>query len=297
MGLTMIDYLGKIIEYMSRTQEEPVIFGDLYMKFLFGVIFISIALCAFFHNANDTVFRVIVGVLFYVMLFGELLKQIVAPMSIDGGVITYSYNWGAFPFQLCSTPLYILPLVVFLPESKIRDAAAIYIMTVGFIGGAAVYATPHTVFNTNVFSNLHTMTHHGIQIVSGIYVACHYRKRVNVGMYLRAMLLFGVMLGIAIYLDTSFYDMLVSTGRIEEGFAFNMFYISPRVGMHSPFYEEWLNSFPPKIYISMYAAIIVLASIIVVTVAKLISMLCTWIASKCKGKAEGICENLVPTNN
>ena len=256
----MIGYLEKIIEYMHRTQELPEMFGKLHMQFIFGVALVTIALCALFHNANEATFRVIVGLMFYVMLFGELLKQIVDPMTIVDGKIIYTYQWNSFPFQLCSTPLYVLPLVVFLPQCKLRDAAAIYIMTVGLIGGLAVYATPYTVFKTNVFGNIHTMVHHGIQIVSGVYVACHYRNRLKVGMYLGGMLMFAFMVGIAIFFDTVFYDMLVETGKISETYKFNMFYISPRLGMQSPFYEEWLNSFPPAIYISMYAGIIISVS-------------------------------------
>ena len=276
--------LEKALKSIQYTQEVPGAFGHLHLSSLIGVILISLVLCVFLRDAGDKTFRVIIGIMFCVMLAGELIKQFIEPLSMVDGVIVRSYSWGAFPFQLCSTPLYILPILALTPDSKIRDAAAAYTMTAALIGGIAVYATPFTVFSEYAFSNVQTMVHHGIQIVSGIYVACYYRRRLGLKFYLGGMAVFAVMLGIALYLDTAFYDMLLRTGRIEEGEMFNMFYISPRLGMISPFYEELLNSLGPAVYVPMYAAAILLLSAVIVIAAKRICKLMSGINFPTKHK-------------
>ena len=271
--------LEKVLKVVQYTQEAPNAFGGLYLSFLALVILASVLLCIFFRDADDRRFRIILAIMFGVMLVGELTKQFVEPLSIVDGKIVMSYRWGEFPFQLCSTPLYILPILAFAPESKIRDAAASYTMTVALIGGLAVYATPFTVLTEYVFSNIQTLVHHGIQIVSGIYAACYYRRRLTSKFYLYGMAIFAIALGIALFLDTAFYDMLLRTGRVDEGIEFNMFYISPRVGMHSPFYEEWLNTFKPVVYISMYTVVIMLLSAMIVMATRLICRLMGRISS------------------
>jgi hypothetical protein len=274
--------IEKIASLLDRTQEVPASLGNLHLSFIIGVLLVSLALCVFFRDSSGRTFRLIIGILFFVMLFGEVIKQTLVPLDYVDGALVRNYKWNSFPFQLCSTPLYILPIVAFFPECKLRDAAAMYIMTVGFIGGVAVYATPFTVFNTYAFTNVQTMVHHGIQIVSGIYVAAYYRKRISAMMYLHGMAIFGVMLTIAIYLDTVFYDKLIALGKLNDGTKFNMFYISPRLGMQSPFFQDWFNSFRPPVYISLYAAGIIIASALIVVFGKLIGMFCAWISSKCR---------------
>ena len=39
--------------------------------------------------------------------------------ALDNNTLIKDYTWSSFPFQLCSTPLYILPLIIFLKDNKV----------------------------------------------------------------------------------------------------------------------------------------------------------------------------------
>ena len=262
--------MEKLVNLISPDQEVPQMFGDLHLAFCFGVIAACLLLSVFFRDASDGTFRLLIAVMFLVMLVGEVMKQFVYPFSIVDGVLVKDYDWSTFPFQLCSTPLYVLPLIALLPDCKLRDCAACYIMTYGLIGGVAVYLTPYSVFATRVFINIQTMVHHGLQIVSGVYIASYYRRRINKSFYHGGVAVFVVTFTIANLLNTVFYDMLIAKGKIPEGYQFNMFYISPRVGLKLPFFADTFNTLPPITYIAGYFVILSVGAFIVCYVANLL---------------------------
>lgn len=255
--------MEKFITWINTEGDIPSAFGILHILFTLSVIAVSILLFLKFRDADDRTFRIIIGVVFGVMLFGELIKQIFMNMSIEDGRVIYTYNWSQIPFQLCSTPLYVLPFLSFLPDSRLRDFAASYTMTVGLIGGIAVYLTPKTVFSTRIFTNLHTMIHHGIQIISGVYTAIYYRRRINRRFYTDGICVFALMFIIANLLNTVGYDILVANGLIMEGDSFNMFYVSPRADQATPVLSDLLKSFPPIIYILGYFVFVAIGALII----------------------------------
>ena len=259
-----------IANVMHTAQEVPRFFGGLHFAFFFGVILASVVLCVYCRDADDKTFRRIISAMFLVMLVGEALKQLVYPLRIMNGELVYEYDWSSFPFQLCSTPIYVLPLVAFLPDSKVRDAAAAYLMTYGLTGGIAVYLFPSSVFVGDIFINYQTMVHHGIQIVSGIYIAAYYRRKLGKSFYIGAVCVFAVTYTVAFLLNTVFYDILLRTGQIGRADIFNMFYISPRQGMMLPEMFEAMEQLPPIVYMPGYFVLLSLSALLLVVGSKYI---------------------------
>lgn len=95
-----------------------------------------------------------------VLLAAEILKQIFSSVQISDGKIIWDYPWHIFPFQLCSTPLYVCIALFFLPEGRVRRALCCYLGTFGIVGGAVVMAAPESVYITSLFINVHTMVWH-----------------------------------------------------------------------------------------------------------------------------------------
>ena len=272
--------MESITNVMNTTQEVPGFFGGLHFAFFLGVILASVALCVYCRDADDKIFRKIIGIMFIVMFVGEALKQFIHPFDIVDGELVFVYDWTAFPFQLCSTPIYVLPLVAFLPDSKVRDAAAAYLMTCGLTGGIAVYLFPSTVFVETVFLNFQTMIHHGIQIVSGIYIAAYYRRKLDKRFYLGAISVFAVTYTIALLLNTVFYDMLLRVGKIDSEEIFNMFYISPRQGVKLPSFFEGVPEMSPIVYLPGYFVALSLASLLLVFGSKYLWLLLRKLAER-----------------
>lgn len=255
----MMKILGKLIELVNVEMEVPRFLGTFHVIFCV-LVALSCALAIRMRDTSDRRFRISIAVMFSVMAILEIMKQFVFHMSVSDGRVTLNYSFGDFPFQLCSTPLYVLPLLSFLPDSRLRDFAASYTMTFGIIGGLAVYLVPKSVFINRVFINFQTMIHHGLQIVSGIFTAAYFRRRVNRSFFYGGVKLFFFFFIIANLLNTVGYEALVALGAIEVGDSFNMFYISPRPDQQIPMLSSLIKGIPPVIYIVGYFVVLTLIS-------------------------------------
>lgn len=255
--------LERLIDISNIEVEEPTAFGGFHLFCVLVVISLGTFLALRMRDSSDLTFRRIIGGMFLLMLVFEVTKQTLFCMSVSEGGVRYEYDWDAFPFQLCSTPLYVLPLLAFLPDGTLRDAAAAYTMTFAFIGGVSVFIVPGTIFTPYLIKNIQTTVHHGIQVVSGMYTASHYRKRVNRRFYLLAVALFSALYLVANLLNTVGYSLLVKLGAFEEGYPFNMFYVSPRADQSAPVLNEFFDLVSPVIFIVLYFVVLSLCSAVV----------------------------------
>ena len=55
----------------------------------------------------------------------------------------WSYDWSRFPFQFCSTPIYIALLAAPLHDGKLRRALLCFLATYSPVAGCAVLFPPH----------------------------------------------------------------------------------------------------------------------------------------------------------
>ena len=243
--------LEGLISVINIEMEEPTAYGGFHLFCIFLVVLASVIL-ARKNDSGERTFRRVIGVMFLVMLALEIVKETLFCMSVAEGRVVYEYNWTDFPFQLCSTPLYVLPLLAFAPDGWLRDAAAAYTMTFAIIGGLATYIVPGTIFTTSVFRNIQTVIHHGVQIVSGVYTASHCSRRVSRRLYLLGVGLFSAFYLVANLLNTVGYKLLVSLGAFEEGYSFNMFYVSPRADQFTPMLNDFFDLVSPIAFIVVY---------------------------------------------
>lgn len=244
--------LEGLISVINIEMEEPAAYGGFHLFCALVVAFLGALLALRYKDSGDRTFRQVIGAMFFVMFAFELMKQTLFCMSVEEGRVVYEYNWTDFPFQLCSTPLYVLPLLAFAPDGWLRDMAAAYTMTFAFIGGLATYIVPGTIFTTSVFRNIQTVIHHGVQIVSGVYTASHCRRRVSRRLYLLGVGLFSALYLVANLLNTVGYKLLVSLGAFEEGYSFNMFYVSPRADQSTPMLNDFFDLVSPIAFIVVY---------------------------------------------
>ena len=103
------------------------------------------------------------------------------------------------------------------------------------LGGIATYIIADSVLCPYLYLNIQTLTHHGLQIASGIFIAVYHRKRFTLGSFGYALIVFLVAVGIACALNYGLHKAFPDQ-RI------NMFYISPYFKKTLPiFNEEWQN--------------------------------------------------------
>ena len=234
--------LEKIVVALQTTAEHPTNFGAYHLCCVAAVILITTLMCIFLRKISEKSFRIIIGSLWLVMVLFEIYKQIVFSYDANTG---WDYNWSSFPYQLCSTPMYVLPILAFFKDGKIRDAAIFYIATFSFFGGLVVYIFPNDVFNTDLLGiHIQTMVHHGIQVILGVYVPVYYLKKYSWKNYLLASALFGVLLLIALALNC------IVGPRVDD--AFNMFYIGPHHACHLPILSNIYPKVPFVVFFLIY---------------------------------------------
>ena len=253
----------KFVELSEREVEIPLPYGKFHLLFFLAIVLVTLLICSAFKNASDRTFRIIIGSIFVLMLLAEISKQLMLNFSRPEGVIIFEFAWYAFPFQLCSMPLYILPFLSLLSDCRLRDLAASFTMTFALVGGIAVYLVPASVFCICPALNVHTMVHHGLQIISGVYTATYYRRRITKRFFVDGTFVFTLVFVMAHLLNTVGYDAFVAMGWMAEGTEFNMFHISPRAEQPIPVLSTFLRSINPIWILLGYYVIVILFALIV----------------------------------
>ena len=238
---------NKIIEFLAFTWNEPKPFGIYHIICVLIEAVLIFYVVKYCRRVSDRGYRMLVLSLWGVMVVFEIYKQIVYSYTSGEG---WDYSWYSFPFQLCSTPLYLLPLIAFLKDGNVRDACMAFIATYSLFGGLTVFAYPDTVFVETLGVNLQTMVHHGIQILLGVYTAVIMHKRIDRRFYLGATAVFALCLAVALILNLSVYEYLIAIGSTDS---FNMFFISPYFNCDLPVFSNLIYpNVPYALFLAIY---------------------------------------------
>lgn len=103
----------------------------------------------------------------HLMLISEIWKQYCLTFLINGG----SFNWWYFPFQLCSTPMYILLVLPYIKKERISNACLTFLMSFGLLGGIAVFADTTGLHYPMPALTIHSYTWHILLIIIGGFAA------------------------------------------------------------------------------------------------------------------------------
>lgn len=263
-----------VIFLQAKNVPHPGNYGWFHLMFVALAIIATVLLCIYFRDASDKIFRRILWISWMIILIFEIYKQIVFSYNYDAetGLGSWHYGWGSFPFQLCSTAMYLLPFAVWLKDSKLRDSVLSFLALFSLFGGLCVYVFPNDVFNTDLLGvQIQTMVHHGVQIVIAFYIFAHERKRFNFMFFLNSILTFIVMLAIAMTLN------IIGHAAIEGTF-FNMFYISPYYSCTLPVLQKLYTlpepTVPYALFLIIYIVGFVLCAFIMFAIQFIITKIC-----------------------
>ena len=183
----------------------------------------------------------------------------------------WTYHWYVFPFQLCSTPIYILPFIIFLKDGGVRDAFISYMALFSLFGGLVVYLYPNDVFASTMGINIQTMVHHGMQIVLGVFFVAHSRRRFNLKFFLKSTLVFVALVVIAIVSNEIMYVYITNKGIAND--IFNMFYISRHYPCTLPILADIYKMVPYPVFALIYILGFAIVSFVIYLVEWLIIFL------------------------
>ncbi len=238
-----------VLQWMDTKMTTPALYGGFHLFWLLIVVLFTMVLCI---QAQKATHRQVTNVVLTVAITAivlEIYKQINYTFGYADGVITASYQWYAFPWQFCSTPMYIGLLAGIFRKGKFHDCLCAYLATYAVFAGLCVMVYPGDVFTKTVGINFQTMFCHGSMIVVGIYLLVSGHVKATHKTIFKALPVFAATVGVAMILN----EVAHATGLLQAH-SFNMFYISPYCAPHLPVYSLVQQVVPYPISLIIYIA-------------------------------------------
>lgn len=253
-----MNLIWKILDYRMNT---PIPYDKLttswfhYLSLLL-TIGIFIALTRFFKKANTKQTKRAILIIGIIMLLFEIYKQVIFTYQAN------EYQWYAFPFQFCSTPMYLFVIYGLSKNSKTDDYILSFIATYTAFAGLAVMLYPVSVFVSTVGINIQTMIHHGLMMAVGFAILIT-KASLIYKTVLKGSTIFVILMAIAYLLNTLF-EIFIHNGT------FNMFFISPKFGTEIPVLTLISGKVPHVVFLLIYALGFSLMATIILLIGRLI---------------------------
>jgi len=236
--------LKQILEFLNQNMNRPVpyqAFAQSWFHYLALAIAIiaSIVATIYLRNADDKKLRRFLLGFSGLLLGFEVYKQVIFSYQAN-----WSYQWYAFPFQFCSTPMYVGLLAGLTKNKKLQQALINFLGTYGLFAGLAVMLYPNDVFISTIGINIQTMVHHGAMMVVGIALLAN-KVRLTSKSILSAAAVFTVLVSLAILMNYA-HNTWIHNGT------FNMFFINPINVNHLPILSQIQPLVPHPVFVIIY---------------------------------------------
>ena len=223
-------FWGQVLTFLNSSMNTPKPYGIFHLIWFALAIALGIVLSIY---CKDTAryARRIVFITAVIVAVLEVYKQINYTFTFDGTAIHTDYQWYIFPWQFCSTPMYV-GLLAGLTRGKVHDSLCAYLATFAVFAGACVMVYPNDVFISTIGVNIQTMVCHGSMLTVGIYLLASGYVKLEHKTVLRAIPVFAATVAVAVVLN----EIAHATGLLETE-TFNMFFVSPYCDPHLAVYS------------------------------------------------------------
>ena len=258
--------IAKVLMLMDTKMAQPELFGWFHILWLVITVASTVMLCRVFKSGTQKqACNIILSVAVAVTLL-EIYKQINYTFSVgEDGSIAADYQWYAFPFQFCSTPMYVGLLAGIIRKGRIHQALCAYLATYAVFAGVCVMIYPGDVFVQTVGINIQTMICHGSMITVGGYLLYTGYVKAEMKTILKAIPVFATTVGMAAIMN----EIAHATGLLETE-TFNMFFISPHCAPSLPVYSLVQNVVPFPWCLVIYIAGFSLAAFLILLLTMLL---------------------------
>jgi hypothetical protein len=257
----------KFIHLLQYEVEIPKLFGAFHLVFLALTLCAAVTFVGFVSRGDDKRYRKTLFVFWVVLVVFEIYRELVFSLQVTDGVAVWDYAWYLFPFQLCATPLYIFPLVVFLPEGRVRQACKIYLSTFALFGGLVVMIYPGDVFCYYLGVNIQSLIHHGLQLVGGVITVAVNRENHTLKNLYKGAIVFLALVSVAMLLNVGVHAYLVANQMSDT---FNMFFISPYFPCTLPILSLIYPVVPYPVFLLIYVLGFCIISVVTYYLSRLV---------------------------
>lgn len=260
----------KFLYFLQKEMTEPQAFG--WFHWLCIVLTISTIAILFLNlkKYNEKQLKLVLGIYAIPTLILEILKQLIWSFNYDSitNIITWKYQWYAFPFQLCSMPIYICLICLFLKKSKLRDSLLSFIAYITILGSISTIIMPDSCLVKSVLVNIHTMYLHMGSFVVSIYLIMTNEVNLKIKNIINAGYVFLGTLGFA-----QLFNILIYNSGVLNGETFNMFFISPYFISSLPILDIIQKNVPYFVYLFIYIVLIMTGSVIIFGIFKFFKLI------------------------
>lgn len=230
--------MAQLLSLLNKQMEKPEIFGVFHILsivVMFGIIVLFFFL---FKKNKEKRLKTVLIVFAIVFIFFEILKQVL--FTYQAGY----YQWYAFPFQFCSMPLYLLPLVLFVKNERFKTALYNFLSFYVVVAGIVVMIYPGDVFTTDILINIQPMIHHMSMVLVGVAIAFAGKNVFSWRSFFDSLFVFCSVLLVALIINIIGHHAGLDT--------FNMFFISPYQEGHLPVFSIIQANAPYPIFLLSY---------------------------------------------
>ena len=259
-------FIEKLFNILQTEMPEPQPYGWFHLLciglFLLAVFFLYTRK----NNYGEKQLKYVLATYGIVAFILEMLKQISWSVQIDPitSIMTWEYEWYSFPFQLCTTPIYVCLICLFLKKGKLRNSLFSYMSYITILGSIMTVLLPETCLVSDILVNIHTMWLHLGSLVVSVYLLMNEEVKVDKQSLISAIYVFLVFVTIALCMNIVVYH----TG-ILNGDSFDMFYISPYFISTLPVFDVVQQNVPYVVFLLTYIFALSLGGYIIYTIAKI----------------------------
>ena len=255
-----MNLVEKVLYFLQCEMETPKPFGWFHMLWIFFVIISIFILYKIRSKHSEKQLKIVLFIYGIVALLLELVKQIIWTFNYDVSLnlITWDYQWYAFPFQLCTTPIFISIICIFLKNNKLRKSLLSYMAFITILGSFMTIIIPDSCFVQMIEINIHTMWLHCGSFVVSVYLLLSGEVEINKKNLINSFKVFLIFILIAECLNIVIYY-----SGFLNGETFNMFYISPYFVSSLPVFDIIQQNVPFIIFLMIYILVIGIGSIVV----------------------------------
>jgi len=254
----------KILYLLQIEMNEPKPYGWFHLMWIFFVIISIVVLFLLRKKHSEKQLKIVLGVYGIIALVLEITKQLIWSFNYDqiNNIVTWDYQWYAAPFQLCTTPIFVLIICLFLKNNKLRKSLLSYMAYITILGSFMTILIPDSCFVSDTLINIHTMWLHCGSFVVSIYLLMSKEVEINKKNLIMSFTVFLVFVFIAQALN-----ILIYNSGILNGETFNMFYISPYFISTLPVFNIIQQNVPFIFFLLIYIGVIFCGAILVYYIA------------------------------
>lgn len=256
----------KIIYLLQFEVKEPIPYGFFHLTSVSLACVIIFYLYKKKNHYSEKQLKLVLGLYSIPTLILEICKQISWGFTLSEQGLVWDYMWYAFPLQLCTTPMYVSIVCLFLKKSKLRTSLLSYVSYITIIGSLLTMVVPVSCYTAFALVNVHTTVLHLGGFIVSVYLLMNNEVEntiSNLKSAINAFLIFVVFVSIL--------NVFVYHSGLLNDESFNMFYISPYFTSELPVFNMIQENSPYPLFLFSYVFAIMTGACIVFGLTKLIN--------------------------